>query len=48
LLTLGFGHPESHIGAVAGLVPATPNLKAQSENNQGGRDKSGHDPAERP
>jgi len=29
---------------VAGLVPATPNLKAQSKRNRGGRDKPGHDP----
>src|SRR5262249_15939882 len=44
----GFRSPESHIGVLAGLVPATPRLKAQSENNQGGRNKPGHDPAERP
>jgi hypothetical protein len=31
---------------VAGLVPATPTLKAQSKNNRGGRDKPGHDLAE--
>jgi hypothetical protein len=35
---------ESHSGVVAGLVPATPNFKAQSKNNRGGRDKPGHDP----
>jgi hypothetical protein len=28
---------------VAGLVPATSNLKAQSKYNRGGRDKPGHD-----
>jgi len=29
-----------HTGVVAGLVPATPNLKVQSEHNRGGRDES--------
>src|SRR5262249_37173713 len=33
-------------GVVAGLGPATPNFKAQSNNNRGGRDKPGHDPGE--
>jgi hypothetical protein len=33
-------------GVVAGLVPATPNYKAHSNNNRGGRDKLGHDPVE--
>jgi hypothetical protein len=28
---------------VAGLVPATPSLRAQSKQNRGGRDKPGHD-----
>jgi hypothetical protein len=37
---------ESHTGVVAGLVPATPNFRAQSKNNRGGRDKPGHDPGE--
>jgi hypothetical protein len=40
---------ESHTDVVAGLVPATPNLKALSKNIRGGRDKPrdkpGHDPA---
>jgi hypothetical protein len=31
---------------VAGLVPATPNFKAQRNNDRGGRDKPGHDPRE--
>ena len=29
---------------VAGLVPTTPNFKARSKSNRGGRDKPGHDP----
>jgi len=33
----------SHPGVVAGLVPATPNVEAQSKNNRGGRDKPSHD-----
>jgi hypothetical protein len=33
----------SHITVVAGLVPATPNFRAQSKNKRGGRDKPGHD-----
>jgi hypothetical protein len=33
----GFDRFESH--TAAGLVPATPNFKAQSSNNRGGRDK---------
>jgi hypothetical protein len=36
----------NHAGVVAGLVAATSNLKAQRENNRGGRDKPGHAPAE--
>jgi hypothetical protein len=31
---------------VAGLVPATPMLRAQRETNRGGRDKPGHDSVE--
>jgi len=42
-----FGRFESHIGVVAGLVPATSNVKAQSKNNRGGRDKPGHDQIQR-
>src|SRR5713101_3521928 len=38
--------PSSNTGVVAGLVPATPNIKARSKNNRGGRDKPGHDPGE--
>jgi len=38
-----FDRIESHTGVVAGLVPATPNVEAQSKNNRGGRDKPGHD-----
>jgi len=34
--------PESRPGVAAGLVPATPNRNAQSNNNRGGRDKPGH------
>lgn len=36
---------DSHhaIGVVAGLVPATPRIKALSHNNRGGRDRPGHD-----
>jgi hypothetical protein len=34
----------NHYRVVAGLVPATPNLKARSKSNRGGRDKPGHDP----
>ena len=37
---------ESCAGVVAGLVPATPNFKAPSKSNRGGRDKPGHDPGE--
>src|SRR5262249_28282461 len=33
---------------VAGLVPATPNVNAPSENDRGGRDKPGDDPGETP
>jgi len=33
-----------HYRVVAGLVPATPNLKARSKSNRGGWDKPGHDP----
>lgn len=33
-----FDRFESHIG-VAALVPATPNVEAQSNSDQGGRDK---------
>src|SRR5262249_9371556 len=39
---------ESPTGGVAGLVPATRNRKAQSDDNRGGRDKPGHDLRERP
>src|SRR5258707_11336037 len=39
-----FDRFESDTGVVAGLVPATPNVKARSRNNRGGRDKPGHDP----
>jgi hypothetical protein len=39
---------ESPTSVVAGLVPATPNVKAPSENNRDGRDKPGHDAEERP
>jgi len=39
---------EPHASVVAGLVPATPNVEAQSNNNRGGRDKPGHDREERP
>src|SRR6266853_2885662 len=42
-----FDRLKSHIGVVAELVPATPNRKAQSNNNRGGRDKPGHDARER-
>ena len=31
---------------VAGLVPATPSVRARSKQNRGGRDKPGHDPGE--
>jgi hypothetical protein len=34
----------NHFRVVAALVPATSNLKAQSNDNRGGRDKLGHDP----
>jgi hypothetical protein len=34
---------ESHTRVVAGLVPATPSVRAQSMNNRDGRDKPGHD-----
>jgi predicted metal-binding protein len=37
---------ESVSGVVAGLVPASPNIGAQSENSRGDRDKPGHDPEE--
>jgi hypothetical protein len=39
---------QGHRGVVAGLVPATPEVKAPSENHRGGRDKPGHDSGERP
>jgi hypothetical protein len=39
-----FDRLESHTVVVAGLVPATQNVKAQSENDRGGRDQPGHDP----
>jgi len=45
-ITAGFDCFESPAAVVAGLVPATPNLKAQSKNNRGGRDKPGHDERE--
>jgi len=32
-----------HTGVVAGLVPATASVEAQSKINRGGRDKPGHD-----
>jgi hypothetical protein len=35
-------------GVAAGLVPAPPNMSAQSKNNRGGRDKPGHDTGKRP
>jgi hypothetical protein len=38
-----FDHIESHTRVVAGLVPATSLVEAQSKNNRGGRDKPGHD-----
>src|SRR5215469_13545884 len=38
-----FDRFESLMDVVAGLVPATSNLKAQSKYNRGGRDKPGHD-----
>jgi hypothetical protein len=31
---------ESHMGVIAGLVPAITNVKVQSENNRGGRTES--------
>jgi hypothetical protein len=37
---------ESHSGVVAELVPATANIKAQSKDNRGGRDKPGDDAEE--
>jgi len=42
-----FGRFESYTGVVAGLVPATPSMKARSKNNRGGRDKPGHDAGNR-
>ena len=36
---------ESHPAVVAGLVPATPSVRAQSKQNRGGRDRP-HDPGE--
>jgi len=33
-------------GVMAGLVPAIPSIRAQSNQNRGGRDKPGHDPGE--
>jgi hypothetical protein len=50
-----FDRFESHTGVVAGqkrvedargraFAPATPNFRAQSKDNRGGRDKPGHDP----
>src|SRR5215471_5868196 len=44
--SVDFGHFESHTGVVAGLVPATPNVKAHSDNNRGGRDNPDHDPGD--
>jgi Ca-activated chloride channel homolog len=38
-----FVRVELPTSVVAGLVPATPTFKAQSENDRGGRDKPGHD-----
>ncbi len=38
------GHQEP---VVAGLVLATPRIGAHRDNNRGGRDKPGHDSAER-
>src|SRR5712692_9338343 len=42
-VTAGFDRFEPRTAVVAGLVPATPNFKARSKNNRGGRDKPGHD-----
>jgi hypothetical protein len=41
-----FDRVEPLTGVVAGLVPATSKLSAQSKTNRGGRDKPGHDPGE--
>jgi|SRR5215813_14849140 len=46
-LRASFDCLESPTGVVAGLVPATSNGKARSDNNRSGRDKPGHDLRER-
>src|SRR5215831_16034502 len=42
-ITADFDRFESHPAVVAGLVPATPRVRARSQQNGGGRDKPGHD-----
>ena len=44
--TANFDRFESHPSVVAGLVPATPIVRARSNHDRGGRDKPGHDARE--